>query len=134
MYKTSLHSRSFQSGPAMHPHVSWILSRQAALALILALVAWIFASSNAAVSVLIGGSIGIVANLGYVLRAMKMTTGGDPLKLYRAQSAGEGLKFALTFAGFALVFWGYKEVSALPLFLGYASTFVIFWMALLKQR
>jgi ATP synthase protein I len=44
------------------------------------------------------------------------------------------LKYALTFAGFALVFWGYKEVSALPLFLGYASTFVIFWVALLKQR
>ncbi|GEM_PF-848082 len=134
MYKTSLHSRSFQSGPDLHPHVSWILSRQAALALILAAIAWVFASSNAAVSVLIGGSIGIIANLGYVLRAMRMTTGGDPLKLYRAQSAGEGLKFALTFAGFALTFWGYKEVSALPLFLGYASTFVIFWVALLKQR
>jgi ATP synthase protein I len=134
MYKTSLHSRSFQSGPALHPHVSWILSRQAALAIILAVVAWVFASGNAAVSILIGGSIGIIANLGYVLRAMRMTTGDDPLRQYRAQSAGEGLKFALTFAGFALVFWGFKEVSALPLFLGYASTFVIFWMALLKQR
>ncbi len=134
MYKTSLHSRSFQPGPGLHPHVSWIISRQAALAIILATVAWMFVGNNAAVSVLIGGSVGIIANLGYVLRAMRMTTGDDPLKLYRAQSAGEGLKFALTFAGFALVFWGYKEVSALPLFLGYASTFVIFWVALLKQR
>jgi len=118
----------------LHPHVSWILSRQAALAIILAVVAWVFASTNAGVSTLIGGSIGIIANLGYVLRAMRMTTGDDPLRLYQAQSAGEGLKYALTFAGFALVFWGYKEVSALPLFLGYASTFVIFWVALLKQR
>ena len=83
----------------------------------MAIIAWVLASDNAAVSILIGGSIGIVANVGYVLRAMRM-----------------GRKFALTFAGFALVFWGYKEVSALPLFLGYASTFVIFWMALLKQR
>ena len=118
----------------MHPHVSWILSRQAALAILLAVIAWVFASGSAAVSILIKGSIGILANLGYVLRAMRMSTGNDPLRQYRAQSAGEGLKFALTFAGFALVFWGYKDVAALPLFLGYASTFVIFWVALLKQR
>ena len=118
----------------MHPHVSWILSRQAALAILLGGITWVLVGSNAAVSILIGGSIGILANLGYVLRAMRMSTGNDPLRQYRAQSAGEGLKFALTFAGFALVFWGYKEVSAMPLFLGYASTFVIFWMALLKQR
>ena len=118
----------------LHPHVSWILSRQAALVMLLAIIVWAFANGNAAVSTLIGGSIGIIANLGYVLRAMRMTTGDDPIRLYQAQSAGEGLKFALTFAGFALVFWGYKEVSPLPLFLGYASTFVIFWVALLKQR
>jgi len=118
----------------VHPHVSWILSRQAALAILLATIAWVLVSSNAAVSILIGGSIGIIANAGYVLRAMRVSIGDDPLRQYRAQSAGEGLKFALTFAGFALVFWGYKEVAALPLFLGYGSTFVIFWMALLKQR
>ena len=100
----------------------------------LAFGAWAVAGRNTAISTLIGGSIGIIANLGYVLRAMRMTTDSEPLKLYRAQAAGEGLKFALTLAGFALVFWGYKDVSALPLFLGYASTFVIFWMALLKQR
>ena len=93
--------------------MSWILSRQAALAILLAIIAWVFASDNAAVSILIGGSIGIVANLGYVLRAMRMLTGNDPLRQYRAQSAGEGLKFALTFAGFALVFWGYKDVGGI---------------------
>jgi ATP synthase protein I len=114
--------------------VSWILSTQAALAIVLAAVAWAVAGNDAAISTLIGGSIGIVANLGYVLRAMKMSGDGDPLKVYRAQAAGEGLKFGLTIAGFVLVFWGYKEVAALPLFLGYASTFVIFWVALLKQR
>ena len=118
----------------MHPHVGWILSRQAALVIVLGAVSWAVFGKVAAISTLIGGSIGIIANLGYVLRAMRMTTGDDPLRLYQAQSAGEGLKFALTFAGFALVFWGYKEVSALSLFLGYASTFVIFWVALLKQR
>ena len=118
----------------MHPQVSWILSRQAALTIVLAAVAGFFVDANAAVSVLIGGSIGFIANLGYVLRAMRMSSASDPVKVYRAQAAGEGFKFLLTLAGFALVFWGYKEVAALPLFLGYTSTFVIYWMALLKQR
>jgi ATP synthase protein I len=118
----------------VHPQVSWILSRQAALAIVLAAGAGLFVDANAAVSVLIGGSIGFIANLGYVLRAMRMSSGSDPVKVYRAQAAGEGFKFLLTLAGFALVFWGYKEVAALPLFLGYTSTFVIYWMALLKQR
>lgn len=118
----------------MHPQVSWILNRQAALAIILALVAWAFVDANAAVSVVIGGSIGVIANLGYVLRALRMASATDPVKAYRAQAAGEGFKFLLTLAGFALVFLGYKEVAVLPLFLGYASTFVIFWMALLKNR
>ena len=118
----------------MHPQVSWILSRQAALAIILAVAAGLFVNVNAAVSVLIGGSIGLIANLGYVLRAMRMSSGADPVKAYQAQAAGEGLKFLLTLVGFALVFLGYKGVAVLPLFLGYASTFVIYWMALLKQR
>lgn len=118
----------------MHPQVRWILSRQAALVIVVALGAWAVADSNAAVSALIGGSIGVVANLGYALRAMGMTSGADPVKAYRAQAAGEGFKFLLTLAGFALVFLKFKEVAVLPLFLGYVSTIVIFWMALLKQR
>ncbi|HRE18568.1 MAG TPA: hypothetical protein PLW86_16125, partial [Rhodocyclaceae bacterium] len=60
--------------------------------------------------------------------------GSDPIKVYRAQAAGEGLKFLLTLLGFAFVFLGYKTVAVLPLFLGYTSTFVVFWIALLKQR
>jgi ATP synthase protein I len=118
----------------LHPQVSWILSRQAALTAILALAAGLFVDANAAVSVLIGGSIGFIANLGYVLRALRLSPDADPVKAYRAQAAGEGFKFLLTLVGFALVFLGFKEVAVLPLFLGYASTFVIYWMALLKQR
>ena len=118
----------------MHPQVSWILSRQAALAIILALAAGMILDVNAGVSVLIGGSIGFVANLGYVLRALRMSAGSDPVKVYRAQAAGERLKFVLTLVGFALVFLQYKKVAVLPLFLGYTSTFVIYWLALLKRR
>jgi ATP synthase protein I len=114
--------------------VSWIISRQAALVVVLGLLAWGVSGANAAVSMMIGGSIGVVANLGYVLRAMRLGTGNDPVKAYRAQTAGEGFKFLLTLIGFALVFLKFREVAVFPLFLGYASTLVIFWMALLKQR
>ena len=118
----------------MHPQVSWVLSRQAVLVVTLALVVGVLVNVNAAVSVLIGGSIGLIANLGYVLRALRMSVGSDPVKVYRAQAAGERLKFVLTLGGFALVFLQYKEVAVLPLFLGYTSTFVIYWLALLKRR
>lgn len=118
----------------MHPQVSWILSRQVALAVVLAIIAGVVLDVNAAASLMVGGSIGVVANLGYVIRAMRMSSGSDPVKAYRAQAAGEGFKFLLTLVGFALVFLQYKEVAVLPLFLGYTSTFVIYWMALLKQR
>lgn len=77
--------------------------------------------------------IGVVANVAYVLRAIRLVVSPDPLKVYRAQAAGEGLKFLLTMLGFALVFLGYKDVAAMPLFLGYASTYVVLWAALLKQ-
>ena len=91
----------------MHPQVSWILSRQVALTVVLAIAAGLVLDVNAAVSVVVGGSIGVVANLGYVLRAMRMSGGNDPVKVYQAQAAGEGFKFLLTLVGFALVFLGY---------------------------
>ena len=116
----------------MHPHVRWILSWQLTLSAVLAIIAAVFFGTHSAISVLIGGLIGVIANTGYVWRAMWMSAGTDPFKVYRAQAAGEALKFALTLGLFTLVFVKYKEVAALPLFLGYASTFVIFWMALLK--
>jgi ATP synthase protein I len=118
----------------LHPQVSWVLSRQAALAVGLALVVGVLFDVNAAFSVVSGGLIGLVANLGYVLRAMRMSSGVDPVKVYKAQAAGERLKFVLTLVGFALVFLQYKEVAVLALFLGYTSTFVIYWLALLKRR
>lgn len=112
----------------------WILSRQALLGLVVAAIGWVVSGSTAAISILLGGAIGVIANAGYVWRAMRMAPGTDPVKLYRAQAAGEALKFALTIILLSLVFKNFKGVAALPLFLGYASTFVIFWMALLKQR
>ena len=122
----------------MHPQVRWIIGWQVALTLAIALVAAVQGGTNAALSALAGGSIGVVANLLYVWRAMRLSVDAagqpDPMRAYRGQAAGEAYKFAATLAGFALVFVSYKSVAPIPLFAGYASTFVIFWLALVRRR
>lgn len=122
----------------MHPQVRWIIGWQAALTLIIAAAAAVQGGSNAALSALAGGGIGVVANLLYVWRAMRLSVdevgNTDAMRAYRGQAAGEAVKFAATLAGFALVFVGYKSVAPIPLFVGYASTFVIYWLALVRRR
>ena len=122
----------------MHPQVRWIIGWQAALTLIMAGAAGMWGGVNAALSAIAGGSIGVVANLLYVWRAMRLSAVDadkpDPMRAYRGQAAGEAVKFAATLGGFALVFVTYKDVAPLPLFAGYASTFVICWLALIRRR
>lgn len=117
----------------MHPQVRWVLTRQAAVAVVAAAVAGAMLGLHAAVSALLGGGVGVASGYAYVWRAMR-TAEVDPGKAFRAQVAGEGLKFAVTLLLFALVFKGYEEVAPLPLFLAFAATIVVYWMALLKQR
>jgi ATP synthase protein I len=69
----------------------------------------------------------------YAWRALRNSE-TDPKKVYRAQMLGETYKFAVVLGGFALVFVGYKDLAALPLFLGFALTVAVYWMALLKTR
>lgn len=110
-----------------------MLSRQAATTLCAATVAGAIGGAGAAVSALLGGGIGMLGALAYAWRALR---GGetDPKRAYRAQLLGETYKLAVVLGGFALVFLGYKNVAALPLFLGFALTVVVYWMALLKTR
>lgn len=117
----------------MRHKVMWVVKRQGLATLGAAVAAGLFGGINAAVSALIGGGIGIFGALAYAWRALR---GGemDPGKLYRAQMLGETYKFAVVLGGFALTFLGYKDVAALPLFLGFALTVVVYWMALLKIR
>lgn len=117
----------------MHPDVRWVLRRQGAITLCAAAIAGVSGGLEAAVSLAMGGGIGILGALVYAWRAMRDVE-ADPGKLYRAQMSGEAYKYAVVLGGFALVFVGFKNVAALPLFLGFALTVVIYWMALLKTR
>lgn len=120
-------------GSAMHSDVIWVLRYQGIATLCAAAAAGIFGGTNAAVSALMGGGIGMLGAFAYVWRAMRGNE-ADPGKLYRAQMLGETYKFAVILGGFALVFLGYRDLVALPLFLGFALTVVVYWMALLKTR
>lgn len=108
------------------------------IALVAAAIAGGVSGLHAAISALLGGGIGVLSGYAYAWRAWRKPATGavdaDAKSVFRAQAAGESFKFALTLLGFALVFWGYRQVAALPLFLAYAATIVVYWMALLKQR
>ena len=110
-----------------------MLSRQGVTTLCVAAVAGAIGGLNAAVSALLGGGIGMLGASAYAWRAIRGNE-NDPKKAYRAQLLGETYKLAVILGGFALVFLGYKDLAALPLFLGFALTVVVYWMALLKTR
>lgn len=115
--------------------VTWVLRYQALAVAAVSLAAGGLSGLTAAVSAFAGGAIGILGALAYVWRAFVGASGETDLrKLYRAQMLGETYKYAVILGGFALVFLWFREVAALPLFLGFATTVVIYWMALLKTR
>jgi ATP synthase protein I len=110
-----------------------VLGYQMVVTLVAALLAGSVQGVHAATSALLGGSISVISGYAYAWRALR-TSDGTPRRAFRAQVAGEGYKFALTLLLFAAVFKNYAQVEALPLFLAYASTIVVYWLALLKQR
>ncbi len=120
----------------MHPQVRWVLSCQLLVTLVAALVAGVAQDLAAAVSAALGGGIGVISAYAYAWRALRGSgaSDSDSKKAFHAQVAGEGYKFAVTLLLFALVFKGYGQLAALPLFLAYAATIVVYWMALLKRR
>lgn len=125
--------RGLNSGPEVHPHVRWVLSRQAGVSVVCGVVAAVVLGLDAAISAALGGGIGVLSGYAYIWRATRGSA-TDPKKILSAQTAGEGYKLAVTALLFALVFVGYSGVAALPLFLGYAATVVVYWLALLRWR
>jgi ATP synthase protein I len=105
------------------------------VAAIAGLVAGIALGLHAGLSAVFGGCVGVLSGGAYAWRALRASEGGsDPKKAFHAQVAGEGYKFAVTLLLFTLVFKSYGQLAALPLFLAYAATIVVYWIALLKQR
>ena len=120
----------------MHPQVRWVLSCQLLVALVAALVAGVAQGAHAAISAALGGGIGVISAYAYAWRALRgsRASDSDPKKAFQAQVLGEGYKFAVTILLFTLVFKSYGQLAALPLFLAYAATIVVYWIALLRRR
>ncbi len=120
----------------MHPQVRWFFRCQVVVTLVVASIAGLVAGIDAAVSATLGGGIAIVSALAYVWRGLRPagTAVADAKKAFNSQVAAEGYKFAVTLLLFALVFKSYAQLAALPLFLAYAATIVVYWMALLRQH
>lgn len=83
-----------------------------------------------AIAASIGGAIGFLTGFVY---AKKMTTpiGEEVKKIIRAHYSAEAYKLIFTVLLFSLVFTQYKEVNAMPLFLGYFATLIVYWAALI---
>lgn len=95
-----------------------------------ALVLLMGGEARAAWSALIGGSIGFSTAYVYVLR-MFASRSGDPGESVKAQYRAELYKLAFTAVLFGATFVLFREIAALPLFLTYAATLMVYWAALL---
>ena len=118
----------------MHPQVRCVLACQLLVTLAAGLLAGLALGVDAAVSAGLGGGIAIASAFAYVWRALRPSGPVDAKRAFQAQVAGEGYKFAGTLLLFTVVFKSYEQLAALPLFLAYAATVVVYWMALLRQQ
>jgi len=118
----------------VHPQVRWVLVCQLVVTLAVGLVAGVALGFDAAVSAVLGGGIAMASASAYAWRALRLSKQADARRVFRDQVAGEGYKFAVTLLLFTVVFKSYEQLAALPLFLAYVATVVVYWMALLRQQ
>lgn len=98
---------------------------------VLAGTAGLIFGMTAAVSLVVGGLIGFLGNLAYVWRAMRPET--DPARALKGQVVAEFYKFAVAVGLFALIFATFRSLAAVWLFVGFGTTFVIHWLAMLRR-
>lgn len=111
-----------------------ILGAQIAVTLAaVALVLLMGGEARAAWSALIGGAIGFSTAYVYVRRMFASRGGdpGDPGEAVKAQYRAEFYKLAVTVVLFGATFVLFRDIAALPLFLTYAATLMVYWAALL---
>ena len=83
-------------------------------------------------SLALGGMIGLLGNVAYVWRAMRPES--DPAKALKGQVVAEIYKFVVSVALFALVFTTIKGISVVMVFVGFGTTFIVHWFAMLRRN
>jgi ATP synthase protein I len=113
----------------------WVVGGQALIAIAGALIAYLVAKTDpalAARSALVGGGIGAIATLTQVVVGLRNSAGKSPKEVMRGFYRGSAMKFAVTVLLFVLALRGRKLLPA-PLFVTYAVTFLMYWLALAKS-
>jgi ATP synthase protein I len=104
---------------------------QAAATLGVAAVFLALSGALAARSALLGGGIGVAANLAMVMVAFR-PAGSDPKRIMRGFYRGEAVKLGLTVLLFAATL-KFLVIAAAPFFVAYAATFLVYWIALARS-
>ncbi len=108
-----------------------LLIMQLALATVISFISWVVQDSKAAYSAMLGGLVATIPNVFFAFRLF----GKGPLQsaqtivnsLYR----GEALKLVTTILLLILVF-RFISVAAMPFFITYCLTLMVFWVFLRK--
>lgn len=102
---------------------------QAVTTVIVALVSFVVAGGQAAVSALVGGGISTLASLAMVVLAFRQSAGASALSAVQAFFVGEAAKLATVIVLFIVVLRTMK-VSPLAMFAAFMATFLVYWVAL----
>ena len=102
---------------------------QAAVTVIVALVAWAIAGRNSGVSALLGGGIATLGSLAMAGVVFGGIASGGAARALGAFYTGEAVKLTLVVVLFVAVL---KLVRVVPLamFAGFAGTYLVYWIAL----
>jgi ATP synthase protein I len=110
----------------------WVVAGQALVAIVGGLVCYFWRSALAGQAALTGGGIGALATLAQVLVGLRNSAGQDPKLVVSGFYRGSAAKFVLTVALFVWALRG-RRVDAAPMFITYAVTFLVYWVALAKS-
>ncbi|MDP6436222.1 MAG: ATP synthase subunit I [Gammaproteobacteria bacterium] len=102
---------------------------QLALTVVLAVVALVVGSGEAATAVLTGGFIGMLAGFYQAQRLLRVDAGMYPEAFLRGLWISEALKIVLTVAMFIAAIQ-LLRVQMVPTIIGYAGTYIVYWVAL----
>jgi ATP synthase protein I len=116
---------------AVRRQAYWVVAGQVLVALLGSLLWFAARGSAAALASLTGGGIGAAATLAQVWVGLRDSAGREPKDVVRSFYRGTALKFAVTVVLFVWALRG-RKVDAGPMFITYAVTFLVYWVALAR--
>ena len=99
------------------------------MTLVLALIAVLLVDNSFALSLVIGGLIGMLAGFYQAQRMMRVDAGLHPEAFMQGLWVSEAVKMVITIALF-IVAIRLLKVAMVPTIIGYAATYIVYWAAL----